>query len=372
MGFCNTDIEYFQYEQFIGKLEEICNKHIVLFLSTNGEQRWKLESSLKMLEKNNAVVYRVCNTFENPTVQDIVQVLNSIKDAECIDMMLAIGGGSTIDMAKAICAFYRPYTILSQREIMQQIQNKRIELCNDRIGLIAVPTTAGTGSELTSWATVWDFDNSVKYSISHACLKPKEAWIVPQLTYDMPVLLQLSTGLDALCHATEAFWSKHTNPIAQEIAYRAIQLILDNMENAVIRQDIACKEQICYASVLSGMAFSQTKTTACHSISYPLTMLYHVPHGLAAAMTLPDVFESNQGHYPNSKLLFELFAEHDGLKKWLWKVCKGTIELSLKTWDVEERDIGSIAEKAFTLGRMDNNPVSLSQSDVEKMLRCHI
>ena len=371
MGFCDTSIQCFDFVQFQEKLASVQGKRVVFFLSESGEKRWNLCNCANDLGKNNFVC-RINQTYENPTIYDIVQVLSSIGNFGEIDTIIAIGGGSTIDMAKAVRSFYRFPISLTEKELRNQLQNKQIEVYNGNVDLIAIPTTAGTGSELTSWATIWDFKTLTKYSLDSEKLKPTEAWIVSELTYSLSATLQLSTGLDALCHAVEAFWSVHTSPVVQEISYRAIDLILNNLHDATNKGDILLKERMCQASVLSALAFSQTRTTACHSISYPLTMLHHIPHGYAVAITLPDVLELNKGSYKNSELLMQLFKQQGGVHDWLRAVCEDTIELSLRTWGVKEKDIKNIAEKSFTLGRVDNNPVSLTQCDVEKILQRHL
>jgi alcohol dehydrogenase class IV len=167
-----------------------------------------------------------------------------------------------------------------------------------------------------------------------------------------------------------AYWSKHTTPLVQEIAYRSIQLTIENLKYAVENpDDLPTREKLCKASVLSALAFSQTRTTACHSISYPLTMMFGIPHGLAAAITLDAVGEINKNHFPNDEQLFKLFDKYNGIKNYIDTTCKGIINMRLSSFGVKEIDIPKIADKAFTGGRMDNNPVDLTKEDVYKVLR---
>ena len=100
-----------------------------------------------------------------------------------------------------------------------------------------MPSTAGTGSEVTQWATIWDEDKNAKYSIDDPRLKPKMAIIVTQLTLSMPAEMTLSSGLDAMSQAMESFWSKHTTPVVQQISYRAVEIIVNNLKNAIIQPD---------------------------------------------------------------------------------------------------------------------------------------
>ena len=162
---------------------------------------------------------------------------------------------------------------------------------------------------------------------------------------------------------------KHTNPIVQEI-YRAIELIVQNLREAIEEPyNLIIREDLCKASLLAGLAFSQTRTTACHSISYPLTIFYNIPHGLAAAITLDAVSKINKGHFPNDAMLFDLFDEYGGIMNWINMVSEGVVEMKLSKFGITLQDIQLIADNAFTAGRMDNNPVNLSKDDVVKILQ---
>ena len=121
--------------------------------------------------------------------------------------------------------------------------------------------------------------------------------------------------------------------------------------------------------MLAGLAFSQTRTTACHSISYPLTMLYGVPHGFAVAMTLDAVAEINKGNFKNSDEILSLFNQFGSIKKWIDKVCEDVVDLRLSSFGITEKDLPTIVRNAFTGGRMDNNPVDLSNEDVLGILK---
>ena len=186
----------------------------------------------------------------------------------------------------------------------------------------------------------------------------------------MPPKLTLATALDALCHASEAFWAKATTPIIGDIACRAIDIIMENLKPCLNDlQNIYYRERLACGSVLAGIAFSQTRTTACHSISYPITMRYGIIHGLACALTLYPVSMLNKGAFPNSSLLYDTYKRHGGLKTWLDDVCSGVVNLSLKGFGIAEEDIGSITEAVFTKGRMDNNPVDLKPEQVYDILK---
>ncbi|SET21604.1 alcohol dehydrogenase [Natronincola peptidivorans] len=372
-SFCNTEIVFSNKEELQEKLLFASAVNVVLVMSESSALRWNMMPFIEKLQDKcqalNGTVTWIKTVAANPIQRDVIKSLQQIGNKK-IDLIIAFGGGSSIDLGKAISAFHNTeknnqYTI---NEITDSIKNKNY-MEGEFIDIIAVPSTAGTGSEVTQWATIWDEDKTGKFSIDHPRLKPKMAMIVPELTVSVPKEMTLSTGLDAMCQAIEAYWSKHTTPVVQEIAYRAIELVIMNLRKAVDKpDDIHVREKLCRASVLAGLAFSQTRTTACHSISYPLTLLYGVPHGLAASITLDAVGQINKDNFPNDQQLFKLFNEYGGIMNWIDMACEGVINMRLSAFGIKEKDIPLIVEDAFTGGRMDNNPVDLSRDDVVNIL----
>ncbi|HHY83205.1 MAG TPA: phosphonoacetaldehyde reductase [Clostridiales bacterium] len=373
--FCSTEIVFTNMSELSHRLLSIKANNVLLVMSESAVNRWGLglmvDSMQKKCESSSGTFIWIKSVAANPTQRDITECLHQIGNKK-IEAIIALGGGSAIDLAKGICAFYdreknSKYTI---NMLTGLVKNKRYSNNKENIDIIAVPTTAGTGSEVTQWATIWDESRTAKFSIDDPGLKPELAIIVPELTVSMPPKMTVSTGLDAMCQAVEAYWSKHTTPVVQEIAYRAVEIIIENLRRAVDEpSDITVREKLCRASVLAGLAFSQTRTTACHSISYPLTMLYGIPHGLAASISLDGVGAINKGHFPNDTQLFSLFDKFGGIKNFIDKVSSGVVTMRLTGFGITENDISNIAKNAFTGGRMDNNPVDLSAEDVESVLR---
>lgn len=371
--FCNTEINFMNLEKMEQTILSFANRNLVFVMNESSVVRWRMDSFIKKIQRKVEIAGSsfiwINDVASNPTQADIVKVLKQI-GSQKIDLIIAVGGGSVIDLAKGISAFKSNnnkdnYSI---HAITENIIGKEY-INNEFIDIIAVPTTAGTGSELTQWATIWDRDKNIKFSIDTQGLKPKRAIIVPELTLTLSPLMTLSTGLDAMCQAIESYWSRHTTPLVQDIAYRAVELIVKNLNKSLENPNhLESREKLCRASVLAGLAFSQTRTTACHSISYPLTMLYDIPHGLAVAMTLGEVAKKNASYYPNDSDLMSLFTDSGGIKEWLNYVSQGIVELRLSYFDIGKDDISVIVENAFTGGRMDNNPVILTEEDVREIL----
>ena len=163
----------------------------------------------------------------------------------------------------------------------------------EAIPLIAVPTTAGTGSEVTSWATVWDTEAAKKYSLARPDLFPTDAVVDPGLMVGMPRDLTISTGLDALSHALESLWNVNANPVSTSFAVTAAREVLETL--GPLAQDLGnptLRDRMARAATMAGLAFSNTRTALAHSLSYPITLHHGVPHGIACSFTLPGVMRS--------------------------------------------------------------------------------
>ena len=168
------------------------------------------------------------------------------------------------------------------------------------VPIIAVPTTSGTGSEVTCWATVWDTDAQKKYSLNLPSLYPEHAVVDPELMLGAPRGLTVSTGLDALSHALESIWNVNANPVSSAFAVTAASDVLealpalaDDLDNLDLRARMA------RAATISGMAFSNTKTALAHSVSYPITLKHGVPHGIACSFSLSMVMRWVTGNDPD-------------------------------------------------------------------------
>jgi len=347
-------------------------KKILLVLNSSQEERLGLGSWVEALREAALAYTRLDGITSNPTVDDLLLNLHRVP-FEAPEVIVAVGGGSAIDMAKALAAlWYLKSERLSRSEVLTSIVNKEYLSGKMRIPVCAIPTTAGTGSEVTKWATIWDTQGKAKLSIETPWLTPVRAYIVPEFTVSMPPRLTLSTGLDALCHAVEAYWAKASNPMVRELSKTAIRLIVNHLPE-VLRdgQNMILRQRMCLGSLFSGLAFSQTRTTACHSISYPLTMMYGIEHGLACAMTLAGVLELNGPVIEELDELYDVLGvgSSEELQAWLDSVCQGIVRLRLSWFGAEEEDIPDLVRSSFTLGRMDNNPKPLDLGDVGVLLR---
>lgn len=306
----------------------------------------------------------------NPTQ---VEVFNGLKAIEHMDpvVVLAIGGGSTIDTAKGVCNFHHLFKgkEITIDAITELLRSGGYKAEHPVIDLISVPSAAGTGSEVTQFATIWDMNKTAKFSIDTPQNYPVCSVIIPDLTLTLPARLTFSTGVDALSHAIEAFWAKPTTYLVKDVALRAIDMIMTYLPQVLADpSNLEKRTAMCRASLLAGVAFAKTRTTACHSISYAITMQYGVEHGIACCLTLDAVSKINRPKIVLADDLFAVFEKHGGLQNWLEKTSAGIVKLSLKDLGIPESGIDHLVEQTFTKGRMDNNPVDISPEQVKEIL----
>lgn len=205
------------------------------------------------------------------------------------DYIIAIGGGSVIDTAKALMIMFSTKKKENLKNIIKDISNLKIK---NSYKLIVLPTTAGTGSEVTPYATIWDEKNKKKLSLNNKALYPYLAIIDPVLTFNLPKQETINTGLDSLNQAFESIWNKNANKLTLTYAFKSIKLSLSAL--AKINKNINDKKSrsdLAKASLYAGICISQTRTSICHSISYPLTAHFNIPHGLACAFTMLAIID---------------------------------------------------------------------------------
>ncbi|MBL4769139.1 MAG: phosphonoacetaldehyde reductase, partial [Rhodobacteraceae bacterium] len=211
--------------------------------------------------------------------------------SEMPDVIVALGGGSVIDSAKVFAAAAGDFS-----KVLHFLQTKTGEEALSTIPIIAVPTTAGTGSEVTCWATVWDDENSCKFSLAREALYPEVALVDPALMLGKPYNLTLATALDALSHSIESIWNVNANPVSARHAVAAASTILLDLPKLLADLgNLDLRSSIAEAALNAGLAFSNTKTAIAHNISYPITLGWGVQHGIACSFTLPTILQSVAG-----------------------------------------------------------------------------
>ncbi|NQU61385.1 MAG: phosphonoacetaldehyde reductase [Rhodospirillales bacterium] len=309
----------------------------------------------------------LANVCSNPDVPTVVGLADELPD---VDTVVALGGGSVIDAAKGAVALKALSNNL--RPFMTHLRDgEPLPDSFAPIPIIAVPTTSGTGSEVTCWGTIWGEDR-IKHSVSHTSLYPSNAVLDPALCVSMPGNLTLATGLDALSHAMESVWNRRHTEVTDALAEKAIRTLRRHLLAAMREpNDIVLRSRVQIASLLSGLTMGTTQTAAAHSISYPFTAHFDVPHGLACSFTLPEIARYNMKDDP-SRLLpiaeglecsVDEIPEH--LEKWFGELGVGPLLAAYVTPDVADTLEGNL----ITRSRAANNIRSVDEEAARRIAR---
>ena len=271
----------------VKELPEIIMRHKcthVLIITDAGIARLGLTRRLEKALKEAGIPYTMYDkTVANPTTVNVQEALNLYHENGC-DVIIGFGGGSSMDCAKAVGArAVKPKQSLAQMKGILKV-HKKLPL------LIAVPTTAGTGSETTLAAVITDADTRYKYAINDFPLIPRYAVLDPKVTLSLPPFITATTGMDALTHAVEAYIGNSTTIDTRKDALKAVKLIFENIYTAHDHGDnIHARRNMLHASFYAGCAFTKSYVGYVHAVAHSLGGEYNVPHGLANAVLLPMV-----------------------------------------------------------------------------------
>jgi len=346
----------------------IKKKNILIVCSKRTKIKIIIDDNLNFI-KNNKVSW-IDDVLPNPAL-DYLEKKNKFFKKNYFDYIVAIGGGSVIDSAKILFLLFSFKKKRTIKTIIDNIDNLKI---NNYCKLIALPTTSGTGSEVTPYATVWDKKEKKKLSINHKSLLPTLAIVDPTLTFDLPKEVTINTSLDALNQAFESIWNKNANNDTLPYAFKSIKLSLSALEKINNNiNDKKSRSELARASLYAGICISQTKTSICHSISYPLTAHLNIPHGLACAFTMRAVI-----NYINSKNInfFEELANK--LKVSSGKLLEIKIEKLFCDLKIKEKNkfyiknikkLFSLKKYMQTPGRSDNFIYPVNENFLDLILK---
>lgn len=238
------------------------------------------EKLVKMLEKEKIGYVTFDGITGEPTDRMIEEGLKQYKTTDC-DFVIGIGGGSPLDAAKAIAAM-----AVNPGKIADYMGR---EITGDIPPVVAIPTTAGTGSETTKFTIITNQENDIKMLLKGDCLVPKIAIVDPDFSMDMPKSVTAATGLDAFTHAVEAYTSKKAFDMTDTLAVSAVKRILENLPK-VYRNgyDGKAREEMAIAALEAGICINNSSVTIVHGMSRPIGALFHVPHGMSNAMLLKE------------------------------------------------------------------------------------
>ena len=326
----------------------------VLLLTTKGFESRGMINRVKDLTKS--VVHTVTDIKSHPDIRELEMIYNETRDFQ-YQVILAIGGGSVLDAAKVISirGEDRKFSFIERLVEGNLVSNQY-----RKTPIIAVPTTAGTGSEITPWATIWDRESKRKISLHLPDLFSEIAIYDPKLTLSVPEKTTISTGLDSLSHALESIWNKNASPITIRYAVDSAKLMLKYLPLLVNDLDnVLYRKKMMLSCMYAGMAFSNTQTAIAHAISYYVTVNKGVEHGIACSFTLPMLIDRVIGRYEEvDSALLEIFGELNSMK-----IREVYLELGVSTdfshYGIKAEEIDTIKNFIRNNQRTKNSLVSM-------------
>lgn len=310
-----------------------------------------------------------------PPIEVVNEAADILKESDS-DVVIAVGGGSTIDICKAMCMLKN-----NEGSIKEYLFGGTREVEKESLPLIAVPTTAGSGSEVTAASVISDKENNIKLSVTDEKIIPKMAIVDPIMHMGMPPLITASTGMDALTHAIECYVSKNASIISDTYAEAAIKLIGANIYKATFNpNDIEGRSNMALASILAAVAFSNGGLGAVHGISQALGGVANIPHGIANSMLLPKVMEKNMvGNLEKFKNIAEFLGENveglslrDAAQKAVERVRVMAADLKipakLSEMNVTRDMFREVVKGTMNYRMLSLNPVKFTEEDVYEIL----
>lgn len=348
----------------------------IAIITDNGV--WKagyIEKPKELLESAGIRVTVINDIKSEPEAAKVKELYNLMHDNDC-QMLIGIGGGSAMDVTKILSV------LMTNDEFAENILDNSL-IKNRGIPSIMIPTTAGTGAEVTPNAIVTVPEQQLKIGIVSDKFMPDCVILDPAITEKLPAAITASTGMDAFCHAIECYISLKANPFSDTLALRAIRLISGSIRRAYNNgSDMDARHDMMLAAMYGGMCIAASSTTAVHALSYPLGGKYRIPHGISNAMLLPYVMEYNRDAVEDKFLnvATEMGIDIQGLSK--TKVSEKVVEAifslvndlniscDLKKYGITENDLEQLSESAFGVKRLlDNNPKPLSIADIKAIYR---
>lgn len=355
-----------------GRLDDLAQVEGVtrfLLVTTPGFTRRGVTARLeRLVGKGRLVVHDAVEP--NPDLSIVEATASSLTHNE-VSAIIALGGGSAMDTAKALSVLLgeggREFSLRAHLERGSPLPS------GSPLPIYAVPTTAGTGAEVTPFATIWERATEKKHSLTGPSLFPHTAILDPLLTLGLPEEETVASGLDALSQGLESIWNHRANPMTIALATRTVRLAISALPRLVGQpNNLELRAQMMEASLLSGLAISVTRTALAHSMSYPLTARYGLPHGLACSFMLPTLLDFNTAADDGrlERLAKELgFANTGTLRARLQEtlLALGMPARLLRYLPKPEESL-SLAPQMFTPGRADNNLRPIEPGDITHIL----
>jgi alcohol dehydrogenase class IV len=349
-------------------------------LIVHGSNAGRVKPLLAALEAAE-MEYSCFEVRGEPSVEQIADGVNQARRAES-ELIVGFGGGSVIDSAKAIAGLVtNPGAILDYLEVI----GKGKQLSVPALTCVAIPTTAGTGAEVTRNSVLASLEHRVKVSLRSPFLLPRLAIVDPKLTIDLPPSVTASTGLDALTQLIEPYVSIRANPVTDGFCIEGMRRVARSLRRAYDEgQDLQAREDMALASLFGGLALANAGLGAVHGFAAPVGGMFHAPHGAVCAALLPHVTAVNL------RAMHERFNDSAGLSRydsvgkiltgsekatavdgirWISELCKAFQIAGLRAYGVTETDTGVLVEKAAKASSMKANPIVLTDEELTEALQ---
>ncbi|MBL69699.1 MAG: alcohol dehydrogenase [Verrucomicrobiales bacterium] len=328
-------------------------------LVVTGRTSQRAQPLLDLLKDTDFATHAISG---EPTLADIQAALPTAKDVQAV---IGIGGGSAIDAAKAIAALAtNPGDPLEYLEVIGKGQ----PLLHNPLPVIAIPSTAGTGAEVTRNSVLTSPEHKVKVSLRHPLMLPRLAIVDPELTQGLPSDITAATGMDALTQLIEPFTCRRANPLTDALCREAIPRAARALRQACT-DDPAARAEMAFASLCGGLALANSGLGAVHGFAAPLGGMYHAPHGALCAALLPHAFRINKSRSPARFQEVEKMLGTDDGADWLQKLASDLEIPGLATHGIEESDFPGIIEKAKAASSMKANPAELTDEELTQILQ---
>ena len=343
-----------------------------LIISDQGVARAGLLAKPKaLLEAAGVTVSVIDSTPPEPDVAQVEAILASAS-AQSYDLVVGIGGGSAMDVAKIVAV------LLASDVALRDLLRGKATIAGRGVPTLMVPTTAGTGSEATPNSIVLVPEDELKVGIVSAKLIPDCVILDPEMTVGLPPAITASTGMDALTHAIECYMSKKGSPFSELFALKAIALITRSIRRAYTQgSDLAARHDMLLGAYYGGMCIATSSTTAVHALAYPLGGKYRIPHGVSNAILLPYVMRfnsvGNEDKFHDVALAMGLpvagksaAAAAEAVIDALFALNRDlAIPADLKQWNITAADLETLVNGAAKVTRLlDNNPRAMSRADI--------
>lgn len=367
-----------------GALEQLKNlkgKKAFLVLGGGSMRRFGFVDKVESYLKEAGIEIKLYENVEpDPSVETVMKGAAQMREFEP-DWIIAMGGGSPIDAAKAMWVFYE-YPDTTFEEIIQPFSFPELR---QKAKFLAIPSTSGTATEVTAFSVITDYAKGIKYPLADFNITPDVAIVDPDLAETMPAKLVAHTGMDALTHAIEAYVSTLNSPFTDPLAIKAIQMVIEHLQNSYTG-DMGAREQMHYAQCLAGQAFSNALLGIVHSMAHKTGAAFstgHIPHGCANAIYLPYVIKYNAkvaaGRYADiARAIGIVGTDAECVKALCDKIDEFNLKLdipkTLKEFGINEDEfkqkVAEISVNAVGDACTGSNPRTITPAEMEKLFTC--